>query len=186
MRAYPDDFIPELRSATQREHCFNATIRLFDTRAPYQLLRTQINTAAACPIVPFFLTTASMLAMEYIEQMDAHIAHELAHRHLFEFVDDDFFALCARRNALTPFCRLSDDILIQIIKKLQDLCFQAHVKPRYSHDWFTWSLPGPDVAQWTQVNLVCSRIRQLTAGTRELWRVWNLDTTGAPKLHLEL
>jgi hypothetical protein len=126
------------------------------------------------------LPTTTVLAMTSIERLDAYITKNLSELPRY-MLDDDFFTVCKRRNGLTPFCRLSDDILISIIQELQRLCIQSNIKPGYSWDWFPWSWPGPETGQWTRMSRVCARIRQLIANAPLLWCVYNLDAP--PEAH---
>jgi hypothetical protein len=126
------------------------------------------------------LPATTVLAMTSIEGLDAYITKNLSELPRY-MLDDDFFAVCKRRNGLTPFCRLPDDVLIRIIQELQRLCIQSNIKPGYSWDWFPWSWPGPETGQWTRISRVCARVHQLIANARLLWRVYNLDVP--PEAH---
>jgi hypothetical protein len=126
------------------------------------------------------LPTTTVLAMTSIEGLDAYITKTLSELPRY-MLDDDFFTVCKRRNGLTPFCRLPDDVLIRIIQELQRLCIQSNIEPGYSWDWFPWSWPGPETGQWTRMSRVCARVHQLIVNARLLWRVYNLDVP--PEAH---
>jgi hypothetical protein len=78
-------------------------------------------------------------------------------------------ALCSRRNALTPLCRLPIDILIHI---LHHLVWDSQPPTRFDQepsDYRSVVIDEQDPQDWTRVLGVCTHIRNIALESPSLW-----------------
>jgi hypothetical protein len=80
-------------------------------------------------------------------------------RPVIDTIDQDILSMTLAQNALTPLCRLPDELLIYIL---------ILVQTRYGYN--DYDLPDRSLsARWRRVMRVCSRFRVLALHSPELW-----------------
>jgi hypothetical protein len=70
-------------------------------------------------------------------------------------LESELRQLKTRRNALTPLCRLPDELLVEIIRYLQ---IKDHTRYEVVYD-----------KQWTRITYACTHVREVAKAARPLW-----------------